>query len=158
VFGTPGQSCATAFAFAEYDYNVARHTNTRELGLPYLVSEPRLCFATQVVTFQQGDATDPLDHAPHVPSGVLGSHLVAANFPSSFENGWAVFSFGWGVDRLVAADGSTFVGQPVTGFLAAQFINGSVDGVLANYTVAMRHRVSAWCQRHAGNGSVDRCQ
>jgi hypothetical protein len=83
---------------------------------------------------------------------------VAANFPSSFDNGRAVFSFGWGTDRLVATDGSIFVGQPVTGFLAAQFVNGSVGGALANYTVAMRHRVSAWCQRDAGNGTVERCE
>lgn len=158
VFAAPGRSCAPAFAFAGYAYDVARHTNTRELGLPYLVSEPRMCFATQVVTFQQGEATDPLDHAPDIPSDVLGSQLVAANFPSSFDNGRAVFSFGWGTDRLVATDGSIFVGQPVTGFLAAQFVNGSVGGALANYTVAMRHRVSAWCQRDAGNGTVERCE
>ncbi len=158
VFAAPGRSCAPAAAFAEYDYDVARHTNTRELGLPYLLSEPRLCFAAQVVTFQQGEAADPLDHTAHMPSGVLGSDLVAANFPSSFDNGRAVFSFGWGTDRLVTTDGSIFVGQPATGFLAAQFVNGSVGGALANYTVAMRHRVSAWCQRDAGNGTVERCE
>jgi hypothetical protein len=105
VFGTPGQSCSTAFAFAEYDYNVARHTNTRELGLPYLVSEPRLCFATQVVTFQQGVATDPLDHASHVPSGVLGSQLVAAN--SRLRSGTA--------GRRFPLDGESIAWSPPTG-------------------------------------------
>ena len=158
VFGAPGQSCSAEFAFAEYDYNVARHTNTREMGLPYLVSEPRMCFATQVATFRQGVATDPLDHTPDAPSDVLASMLVAANFPSTFENGWAGFFFGQGTDRLVASDGSTFVGQPVTGFLAAQFVNGSVNGALANYTVALRHRTSAYCQREAGGGTVEVCE
>ena len=158
VFAAPGQSCAAPFAFAEYDYNVQRHTNTREMGLPYLASEPRLCFTTQVVTFQQGDTTDPLDHTPDAPSDVLASMLVAANLPSTFENGWAGLFFGHGIDRLTASDGSILIGQPVTGFLAAQFVNGSVNGSLANYTVALRHKTSAYCQRETNQGSVEPCQ
>ena len=158
LFAAPGQSCAAPFAFGEYDYNVARHTNTREMGLPYLASEPRLCFATQVVTFQQGETTDPLDHTPDAPSDVLASMLVAVNLPSTFENGWAGLFFGQGMDRLTASDGSILLGQPVTGFLAAQFINGSVNGSLANYTVALRHRTSSYCRRESDQGSVELCQ
>lgn len=156
--GTPGQSCAAAFAFAEYNRDVSRHTNTRELGLPLLISEPKLCFAANVVTFRQGDATDPLDHTPDPPSSVLASALVAANFPSSFENGWAGFFFGTGLDRLPTSDGAIFMGQPVTGFLAAQFVNGSAQGALANYTVASRHRSSAFCRRENGAGGAELCQ
>jgi hypothetical protein len=158
VFGPPGQACAATFAFAEHDYNAARRTNVRVLGMPFLASSPRLCFATQVATFRQGEATDPLDHMPDAPSDVLASMLVAANFPSTFENGWAAFSFGVGADWLTAIDGSTFIGQPVTGFLAAQFVNGSVDGALANYTIALRHRTSAYCRRDTGQGGVELCE
>jgi len=163
VFGAdpeaPGRSCSAMYAFFEHDHSAARITNLRELGLPYLASKPRLCFAAQVVTFQQGFATDPLDHTPHLPSSVLASNLVAANFPSSFENGWAGFAFGgFGRDQLSASDGAVFYGQPITGFLAVQFVNGSVQGALANYTLALRHKSAAFCSRDAGGGAVELCQ
>jgi hypothetical protein len=91
--------------------------------------------------------TDLLDHTPDAPSDVFTSMLVAAILSSTFENGWAGLSFGQGMDRLTASDGSILLGQSVTGILAAQFINGFVNSSLANYTVALRHRTSSYCRR-----------
>ncbi len=159
AFGADAQasagSCA-GFAFAAHDQKASGFTNKRELGMPYLASEPKLCFATQVVTFSQGTMDNPLDHTPNPPSKVLASQLVSANLQSSFENGWAAFEpLGAG---LKATNGATLGGQPVTGFWASQLVNGALQGSLANYTVAMRHRSIVTCAKPSATGDSLACQ
>jgi hypothetical protein len=52
-----------------------------------------------------------------------------------------VFAFdSFGIGSLAGSDGQiAVVGQPVTGFLTAKFVNGAVDGKLANYSFASPH-------------------
>lgn len=163
LFVAPGESCGTYFAFAEHDANAARVGNAHSdpfLGVkaPGFSTDMPLCHATQVITFRQNDDVDnPYDPTPKPPSRVLASNLVSWNFPFQFESGWARFGFGisTGHDAFTTADGQSFYGQPVTGFLAAQFVNGSVQGALANYTLALRHRTDARCEfTKAGSGGM----
>ena len=163
VFVAPGESCGTYFAFAEHDTNAARVGNAHSdpfLGVrdPGFSTDMPLCHATQVVTFRQNDGVDnPYDPTPKPPSRMLASNLVSWNFPFPFESGWVRFGFGMssGHEAFTAADGQPLYGQPVTGFLAAQFVNGSVQGALANYTLALRHRTDARCEfTKAGSGGM----
>ena len=99
-----------------------------------------LCHETNVITF--GGAG----------SSILGSNL-SSNINSPFANGWVQLSFTDATHggTAPAADahasradnaGTIFYGLPVTGFEAENFVNGSVGGVLANYSGVYRHRNS----------------
>lgn len=159
VFGAdtqaPASSC-TEFLFETHDQKASGFNNhDRVFGLPIPMPRPALCFATQVVTFSQGTTDNPFDYTTHAPSKVLASQLVSANLQTSFESGWAGFRlFGQG---LKTTNGVTFGGQPVTGFLASQLVNGAVQGSLANYTVAMRHRSIATCAKNSAAGDSVPC-
>jgi len=164
TFVAPGESCGSYFAYAGHDTNAARVGNAHSdpfLGVraPGFAPNMPLCHATQVITFRQNDGVDnPYDPTPNPPSRVLASNLVSWNFPFQFESGWARFGFGIssGHHAFLTADGQVLYGQPVTGFLAAQFVNGSVQGALANYTLALRHRTDARCDyTKAGSGGMD---
>ena len=93
------------------------------------------------MTFEQREPQAPPDFDPAPPSAVLGSRLVTADLSPGFDSGWAVLAFdGFGNGDLAGSDGEiAVVGQPVTGFLAAKFVNGAVDGKLANYSFASPH-------------------
>lgn len=110
-----------------------------------------LCSETQTLTFRQGN-----DFPPTKPSKVLGSNLIASNLASPFENGWATVDLAHnfvGADsanhKLSTASGKTLTGQPVTGFLVSQFVNGNVGGALANYTALYRHKTHVSCRTGA---------
>ena len=156
VFGgdpaAPGRACSASLEEFLYDNATASITNVEGGFLPHTVSNPRLCYSTQVVTFNQGAGTDVFDHTPLVRSKVLASGLVAANFNAPFQNGWASLGFGF-QSPLATPTGARFQGHPVTGFWAAQFINGNVQGSLANYTVAYRHKISSFCSVEAASGA-----
>ncbi len=120
-----------------------------------------LCHATQIVAFSQGAKSS---------SRILGSRLTEpflnptahTQAPQDFfdylpgDAGWARISFVRAglEDRvaLKATNGNTFLGLPVTGFLATQLINGSAGGagVLANYTAQYRHKYSVRCVNGTG--------
>ncbi|HST28197.1 MAG TPA: hypothetical protein VLK26_07490 [Rudaea sp.] len=99
-----------------------------------------ICHETNVITF--GGAG----------SSILGSNLTS-NVASPYANGWLQVSFtdathggnaGTGHAHASRADnnGTIFYGLPVSGFEAENFVNGSVGGVLANYSGVYRHRNS----------------
>jgi hypothetical protein len=110
-----------------------------------------LCTETQTLTFRQGS-----DFPPTKPSKVLGSNLIASNLASPFENGWADVDLAHNFvgapapsHKLSTSAGSSFLGQPVVGFLVSQFVNGNVGGALANYTALYRHKVHVTCRTNA---------
>jgi hypothetical protein len=99
-----------------------------------------ICHETNVITF--GGAG----------SSILASNLTS-NIASPYANGWVQLSFtdathggtaktGHAHASRAAANGTIFYGLPVTGFEAENFVNGSVGGVLANYSGVYRHRNS----------------
>ena len=117
------------------------------------VAGPSLCFEAQVVTFNQTDIGDYLTGGNR--SDVFGSYY-ARNIATgaAFSEGWARIGLGnqaatGGIQNfLPTAVPSTgtpqqpnaLVGLPVAGFWAANFVGGSVPGVLANYSVVHNHR------------------
>jgi len=100
-----------------------------------------LAYETQIVTFGQQQSY----------SKIVASQLVTGIYSvAPFENGWAELNLAgqYGQNhRLVAANGNVLIGQPVTGFWINQLVNGSVNGVLANYTALYRHRLHVSCAR-----------
>lgn len=154
----PGATC-TVVGEELRDRSQSFITNFLAGLTPWMESTPMFCYATQVVTFNGGAATGIHDHRPSIPSALLGSRLVSANFNASFENGWAKiylndYLFSSPDAGLMSMDGARFAGQPVTGFLVAQFVNGDVQGALANYSMAFRHRAQAFCRKETANGPV----
>jgi hypothetical protein len=119
------------------------------------LSYPGLGWETQVVTFNQTSAGTLFSSeymnfstfVPEPPSQVLASDRIAFNFNTGSENGWvelylAAYPYPYPSRLPAASDGTVLLGQPVTGFLSTQFVNGNVNGagVLANYTATYRHR------------------
>jgi hypothetical protein len=151
VFGAPGSSCSP---FGLYYYNreqITTDTSSHFAGQP-LPAFTSLCTETQVITFRQGS-----DYAPQEPSNVLGSELVASNIATLFEEGWAKIDLTTDLwlsplasRSLTAVGGHRLIGQPVSGFLVSQFVNGNVSGALANYTALYRHKTTASC-KDSGN-------
>jgi hypothetical protein len=121
-------------------------------GVPPPNDAPVLCYSTTVVTFGEPSGT---------PSTILGSVLTSAvgplggdGQPLAFENGWANLYLQLGIDnqpissrQLASSNGNIFYGLPVTGFWLSQFVNGNVNGALANYTALYRQRSHAACDR-----------
>ena len=109
-----------------------------------------LCHETNVITF--GGAG----------SSILGSNLTS-NIASPYANGWVQLSFTDATHGGTAPathmhasradnNGTIFYGLPVTGFEAENFTNGSVGGVLANYSGVYRHRNSRCADTTAAAG------
>jgi hypothetical protein len=96
-----------------------------------------LCYEAQVITFNQNDV-----EPEGVPSAILASNL-ASNVPTNYNAGWMDLSFpDTGAEQLPASvEGNVFFGTPVTGFLVTNYVNGNLNGVLANYTGLYRHRI-----------------
>ncbi len=94
-----------------------------------------LCKETNVISFlADGTATD-----------ILSSNL-RVNLTPYGANGWMGLSFtDASAEMRPATNGNVFIGLPVTGFEAEDFVNGSVGGVLANYSGVYRHRNSRSC-------------
>jgi hypothetical protein len=104
-------------------------------------SNPVLCFESTVVSIRNGNSTNT---ASGSVSGVLGSiNNVALTLPSTFQNGWARITFlgtksqsplalssiaGNRLDPTgaVTVNTHTFVGLPVTGFMARSFKNATL--------------------------------
>jgi len=99
-----------------------------------------ICHETNVITF---DATGT--------ASVLASTLTANIKPIGTAGGWANLDLIAAASALrphtmrPATNGNVFSGLPMTGFEAVNFINGSVGGVLANYSGVYRHRQSRSC-------------
>ena len=118
-----------------------------------------LCWEAQVVTFNQGGAS----------STVLGSVLQAnINTDAVGPDGWARIDFR--NDSLGIVDpnhelpigaeaangtettqtGNVFLGLLATGFAVTEYVNGALNGVLANYTGLYRHKFHRTCQNTQG--------
>jgi hypothetical protein len=99
-----------------------------------------VCHETNVITF---DLTGT--------ASILGSTLTA-NIQPIGNTGWTNLTLtGNGHDMRLANNGNQFHGLPITGFQATEFVNGSVGGVLSNYSGVFRHRQSRSCT-NAGVG------
>jgi len=100
-----------------------------------------ICHETNVITF---DTTGT--------ASILGSALTANILPQGSAGGWANLTLTGNTHSMrPATNGNVFNGLPITGFAAAEFVNGSVNGVLANYSGVYRHRQSRNCT-NAGGG------
>ena len=113
--------------------------------------QPELCFAAQVVTFNQTNVGDYLRLGNR--SGVLGAYY-ARNFATGNSlEGFArirlgeqdPFSFRQNFLPLAtptenAQNTTALVGLPVTGFWVANYAGTGSPGVLANYSVVHKHR------------------
>jgi hypothetical protein len=104
-------------------------------------SNPVLCFESTIVSVRNGNSTNTASGAV---SGVLGSiNNVQITVPSTFQNGWARITFlgsksqsPLGLSSLTGArltmagaatvNNHTFVGLPVTGFMARTFRNATL--------------------------------
>jgi hypothetical protein len=99
-----------------------------------------LCYETAVLTFNQNWVE------PGVASSILNSQL-AANFASNNNQG--SFELWWPhADEAMrtSSQHDVFIGLPVVGFLAVNYINANVTpGVLSNYSAVYSHRSSASC-------------
>jgi hypothetical protein len=109
---------------------------------------PALCYEAQVLTFNQSQVANGTGD-----SSVLGStyafniDLFAEDTSTTFDAGWAVIDFDSpltaGEDNFLPATNRTYIGLPVTGFLASKFVNAAAQaGVLANYSGTFKHRAS----------------
>lgn len=112
---------------------------------------PRLCFATQVVTFNQTNTADYLVGGNR--SAVLGAYYAQNLATSIFPEGFARIRLGdqepssfWqnflplATPTETAQNTTALVGLPVTGFWVANYAGTGTPGVLANYSVVHKHR------------------
>jgi len=137
---TAGACEPSLFSFWNRDENTGSTTSISPAGTP--PNTPPLCFESTVVSIRNGGPTN----ATGSVSGVLGSiNTVAVSLPSSsFSNGWARITFtgarsqspAGGLNSVagqrlpmvgaVVAGAHTFVGLPVTGFMARSFKNATL--------------------------------
>ena len=93
-----------------------------------------LCWESTVMTFKNSN-------------NLNSSNSV--NFDVSYENGWANITFTQSYASLLAAPLSvpagvhTYVGLPTVGFMFADYVNGNVGGVLANYAGSVKHNYTS---------------
>jgi hypothetical protein len=130
-----------------------------------------LCWEAQVVTFSE----DGLSATPNAsaPSTVLGS-VLTANIDTAavgFDAGWARIDFrndstgapDYNHELPIAAEvaaatpgtpttqaGNVFLGLPATGFSVVEYVNGNINGALANYTGLYRHKFHRTCTNAGG--------
>jgi hypothetical protein len=137
-------SCAPV-GVAEYDREEATAASV-EGGGPLPVFGNALCFASQIVTFNQTLTPSEIPGAGQTK--ILSSNLTG-NLTTGFENGWTMLDlYGQSPANHTLSDASGsrfFQGQPITGFWVTQFINGNVGGVLANYTALYAHKTHVQC-------------
>jgi len=157
IFGetTDGQSCAT-IDVTKYD---------REEGTTVTSTSPisprgsnstgnALCLETNVISFLAATNANA-----GVKSAVLGSKLVA-NIPPLADAGWMVLNLYSNSTTTEthqlsqSIDGDRFRGLPTTGFSATNYVNGSVNGVLANYSGVYRHRSHRTCLNSGTNDGI----
>ena len=113
--------------------------------------QPQLCFAAQVVTFNQTNIGDYLRLGNR--SGVLGAYYAHNIATGNFLEGFArirlgeqdPFSFRQNFLPLAtptetAQNTTALVGLPVTGFWVTNYAGTGSPGVLANYSVVHKHR------------------
>ena len=106
-----------------------------------------LCYEAQVITFQKA-----ADYTAGAGKGkVLGSILTTNIDPRGnpgFSSGWMSLNMDPAAEPhalRASLDGDVFHGLPVTGFMAVNYINGNLGGVLANYSALYRHRSKRNC-------------
>lgn len=133
-------------------------TTTRRLT----VSPPRanpgfeLCWEANVLAFGQTVSADTPTHILGATSS-FGAHGLTG---FDFQEGWARIEFDTPASNFQyylpgGSEDQTLIGQPVIGFWASELQNGELlDGLVANYGVTFKHRVSRDCRIHTGTGSV----
>ena len=112
---------------------------------------PTLKYDSQVVTFNQNDLGTS-SYSVIGSSLILSSNLTSLNVNTGAAYGWALVDLTSqdGQQALTDAQGNTLKGLPATGFWAGQFINGDINGVLANFTAAYKHKTSSICTKSSG--------
>jgi len=113
--------------------------------------QPRLCFAAQVVTFNQTNIGDYLSGGNR--SGVLGAYYARNLSTSLFPEGFARIRLGeqdpqsflqnflpLATPTATHQNTIALVGLPVTGFWVASYAGTGTPGVLANYSIVHKHR------------------
>lgn len=98
---------------------------------------PSMCLTTQIITFNQPSGA---------PTAILGSTVEGVAVTTKHGNGWAKMNLGPGA--IFGADDKIVYGLPVTGFWVTQFVNGNINGVLANFSAAYRHRGRVTCRKN----------
>ncbi|UXI67780.1 hypothetical protein [Tahibacter amnicola] len=162
-FRAPGRSCV-AIGVSYFNREEQTVQSVDEFSPPDEVPGTNLCFESQVLSFQRSaDFT-----ANGNKSKILGSSLTANIDPrsSGFESGWLNIDLdpetGSTIERHMlresnpiapAVEGNTFLGLPVTGFLAVNYINANngATGILSNYAALYRHRATRTCVLNDGN-------
>jgi hypothetical protein len=140
-----GQFASTSCSTVDRSpFNREEATISNGVGFPEKPPEPQppTCYAAQVATFAQ-DGGESL---------ILGSKR-RTNFVSyaPFQSGWGLVTFGsdtkYPSHQLTGSNGNVFYGLPVTGFGVTLYVNGSLHGVLSNYTMLTPHKVHVFCNR-----------
>jgi hypothetical protein len=104
-----------------------------------------ICLETNVIAFGASGSAASILHTSLVPPG--GAQSIAP-FGSA---GWVNLDFsGFGHVMNISNEGNVFYGVPVTGFEAVEFINGNLNGELANYSGVYRHRLFRECSNALG--------
>jgi len=119
--------------------------------LPPDLLQPRLCFAAQVVTFNQTNIGDYLIGGNR--SGVLGAYYARNIATSSRPEGFTRIRLGdqdpqsflqnflpLATPTATHQNTMALVGLPVTGFWVASYAATGTPGVLANYSIVHKHR------------------
>lgn len=152
----PGTACEPVFLH-EYDREERTPRTRTGFSPPRPGSvDPVLCWEAQVVTFQSTARATASSASP-----IFGSPLFT-NVDTVRDIGGASGTSGWvditlsghGHTMTPSNQGNTFLGLPVTGFLAKDYTNLNVTpGVLANYSGLYRHRTSRSCTNQLGTCS-----
>ena len=157
-----GQACETIAISAWNREEFSGGTPTIGFSPPAPGSaSPRLCFETNVLTFNQTITNDP-SFSTSSPSKIFGSiharNIITPRIDGVAGNntqaGWARISF---PNRLMRPSVEThrFVGLPVAGFWAISIENNNATpGVKGFYGGAYNHRNSRDCQ---SGGVVNNC-
>jgi len=97
-------------------------------GTPDVLS---LCYEANIMTFNGSDVLNGSDRVKRDLS-----------LESKFVNGWAKVSFDGVAGRSFDSDASaeTFNGLPAVGFAVQKYVNGDVNGALANYAAKVTHK------------------
>jgi hypothetical protein len=143
----PGLSCVVVgITIFDREENTTTPTGCGFSPCPPGQPPSSICHETNVITFDTAGT-----------ASVLSSGLTA-NIKPIGAAGWTNLTFA-GVsgdpvnfphDLRAAQNGNVFHGLPTTGFEAVEFVNGNLNGTLANYSGVFRHRQSRSCTNAGG--------
>jgi len=123
-----GQSVGACEAIAMWRYTTDGRENAVPLSYGLPTTLPRnpssVCWATTIL------------HLGNVLSSQIATPVVGDG-PTTF--GW--FNIDFGTDApLTSIEGHKYFGLPVVGFVAEEYVNGNLNGVLANYSGVLIHK------------------